>query len=107
MNPLTERIIHVIQSIPRGRVATYGEIAARAGNPKASRQVARVLHTFSRSHHLPWHRVVGSGGHISLKGEGFEEQKKLLEKEGVTVSSHGGIDMSRFGTENEEEGPLI
>ena len=107
MNPLTERIIHVIREIPEGCVATYGEIAARAGNPKAARQVARVLHTSSRSHHLPWHRVVGSGGHISLKGEGFEEQKRLLEAEGVSVTTRGFIDLERFGVPEEGDGPLI
>ncbi|MBN2726344.1 MGMT family protein [Candidatus Mcinerneyibacteriota bacterium] len=107
MNPLTERIIQIIQTIPRGRVATYGGVAACAGNPKAARQVARILHTCSRSHHLPWHRVVGSGGRIVLKGGGFEEQKRLLEKEGVKVSNRGLIDMESFGTAGPDEGPLI
>jgi len=107
VNPLTQRIICVIREIPEGFVATYGEIAARAGNPKAARQVARVLHTCSRSHHLPWHRVVGSGGHISLKGEGFEEQKRLLEEEGVIVSPRGVIDLKCFGRGEGEAGPLI
>ncbi len=70
----------VIRKIPRGKVATYGKVAAIAGHPKAARQVVRALNTFPG---LPWHRVVGAGGAIRVPGEHALEQRMLLEMEGV------------------------
>jgi methylated-DNA-protein-cysteine methyltransferase-like protein len=71
-------------------------VAALAGSPRAARQVVRVLHSLSRTEHLPWHRVINSRGSISLaRGAGFEEQKALLESEGVKVRDDGGIEMKR------------
>ncbi|MDP8228564.1 MAG: MGMT family protein, partial [Candidatus Electryoneaceae bacterium] len=65
----------IIKRIPTGKVATYGQIAAYAGNPQAARQVVRVLHTSARKDNLPWYRVVNRLGRISLKkGSGYEEQ---------------------------------
>jgi methylated-DNA-protein-cysteine methyltransferase-like protein len=66
MVSFTERIIEIVTSIPAGRVATYGEIAGYAGNPRGARQVARVLHAMSEGRNLPWHRVVNRRGAISL-----------------------------------------
>lgn len=84
MEGLSERIITLIRSIPRGRVAAYGQVAALAGAPNGARQVARLLHSSSEKHGLPWHRVLNAQGRISLPpGGGFELQKKLLEAEGV------------------------
>ena len=86
-----------IKVIPRGRVATYAQIAALAGNHRAARQVARVLHSSSDKDRLPWHRVINSRGGISLKrGRGFEEQKRLLNKEGVKVGPCGRIDLDKY-----------
>ena len=66
------------------------------GSPLAARQVVRVLHALSRKESLPWHRVINSGGTISLsRGAGFEVQKKLLETEGVRVSEKGRVDMKK------------
>ena len=93
----TQRVIALIRSIPPGRVATYGNLAARAGNPRAARQVVRVLHTCSETEDLPWHRVINREGRISLKpGRGFEEQQALLEDEGVACGSDGRVDLARF-----------
>lgn len=86
-----------IRSIPRGKVATYAQVAALAGNYKGARQVARVLHSSSAKDRLPWQRVINSRGGISLaKGRGFEEQKRLLRGEGVRVDRLGRIDLDVF-----------
>jgi methylated-DNA-protein-cysteine methyltransferase-like protein len=95
--PFTLRAIAIIRSIPRGKVATYGQVAGVAGSPSGARQVARVLHSLSRAKRLPWQRVINSRGSISLpRGAGFERQKALLESEGVAVSGDGRIDMKRY-----------
>ena len=73
----------MIRSIPKGSVATYGQVAAAAGYPLYHRAVARLLRT-TLSHSLPWQRVVGSGGEIKLRFEAAAEQRLLLQLEGVT-----------------------
>jgi methylated-DNA-protein-cysteine methyltransferase-like protein len=70
-----------IRSIPRGKVATYGQVAAAAGYPLNHRHVAQLLHKSHRG--LPWQRVVGAGGEIKLKYEAGSEQRMRLEMEGV------------------------
>ncbi|MHA1254651.1 MAG: MGMT family protein [Promethearchaeota archaeon] len=93
----TERLKALIKQIPIGKVATYGQIALYAGNPRASRQVAWVLHSSSRKDNLPWHRVINSKGRISLpKGRGYELQKKLLENEGVVFDEDDFIDLDEY-----------
>ncbi len=74
------RILAAIRKIPRGKVSTYGAIARAAGFPGAARQVVRALHT---SVGLPWHRVLGAGGEIKLRGDSGIEQRLRLEAEGV------------------------
>jgi methylated-DNA-protein-cysteine methyltransferase related protein len=92
-----ERIKERIGAIPRGKVATYGQIAALAGNPRGARQVARVLHSCSDKAGLPWHRVINSRGGISLgRGRGFEEQKRLLVGEGIRVRPGGRVGLEEF-----------
>jgi methylated-DNA-protein-cysteine methyltransferase-like protein len=92
-----EKVKGVIKSIPRGKVATYAQVAALAGNHRAARQVVRVLHTSSDKDRLPWHRVINSRGGISLeRGRGFEEQKRQLSREGVRVDEYGRIDLEEF-----------
>lgn len=83
MQAFTEDVIHIIQSIPKGSVMTYGQIAALAGQPRSARQVSRILHGMSEKYHLPWHRVINSQGKISLTGEMGNRQRQLLEQEGV------------------------
>ena len=70
-----------MRSIPKGKVATYGQVAAAAGYPLYHRHVAQLLR---RTHAgLPWQRVVGAGGEIKLKFEAAQEQRMRLEMEGV------------------------
>jgi len=97
-----ERVKRVIKSIPCGRVAAYAQVAALAGNHRAARQVVRVLHSSSTKDKLPWHRVINSRGGISLeRGRGFEEQRRLLEHEGVRVDEGGRINLAQFQWEPE------
>jgi methylated-DNA-protein-cysteine methyltransferase-like protein len=77
---MRDEIIATIRNIPRGKVSTYGAIARAAGFPGAARRVAWTLH---RSVGLPWHRVVGAGGEIKLRGESALEQRLRLQAEGV------------------------
>jgi len=83
---------NVIRKIPRGKVASYGQVAAAAGFPRAARQVVRALNSFPG---LPWHRVVGAGGAIRLPGEQALEQRMLLEMEGVAFRGRR-IHMERY-----------
>jgi methylated-DNA-protein-cysteine methyltransferase-like protein len=73
----------VILSIPKGKVATYGQVAAAAGYPLYHRAVARLLRTVP-SGTLPWQRVVGAGGEIKLRFEAAAEQRLRLQMEGIT-----------------------
>ena len=75
-----QAILKQVGKIPRGKVATYGDVAYAAGFPGAARQVVWALHS---SNGLPWHRVVGAGGKILLPGEAGFEQRMRLQAEGV------------------------
>ncbi|HOX49045.1 MAG TPA: MGMT family protein [Spirochaetales bacterium] len=94
----TERIEKVLKAIPKGRVLSYGEVAALAGVPNGARLVVRVLHSRAEKSGLPWHRVLRKDGSIALPaGEGFDLQKALLEGEGVKVSPAGKVELGRYG----------
>jgi methylated-DNA-protein-cysteine methyltransferase related protein len=73
-----------IRRIPRGKVATYGDVARAAGFPGRARQVVWALRA---ARGLPWHRVLGAGGKINLPGESGMEQRLRLETEGVAFRS--------------------
>src|ERR1035441_7234454 len=74
-------MLRQVRRVPRGKVATYGDIAYAAGYPGSARQVAWALHAGSAG--LPWHRIVGAGGAILLTGEDGLEQRMHLQAEGV------------------------
>lgn len=91
------KVIQIVRRIPRGRVATYGQIATMAGNPRAARQVAWVLNIASEKHRLPWHRVINRHGQISLpRYAGFELQRALLLRERVRFDQHDRINLARY-----------
>lgn len=97
MAPFTARVIAIIQSIPAGKVTTYGEIAKAAGSPRAARQVVRILHSMSQKYKLPWHRVVNKQGEIAIKNDEYTfMQGQLLEEEGVTVIAGKRISLDTF-----------
>jgi methylated-DNA-protein-cysteine methyltransferase related protein len=91
-------ILRVIRSIPAGCVASYGEIAERAGLPRRARLVGRVLRDSPGGIDLPWHRVLRSDGRIAFPpgSRGFREQVRRLAAEGVLVV-RGRVDMARSG----------
>lgn len=96
ISSFSEQVINIIQRIPRGKVATYGQIATLAGNNRAARQISRILHSSSKKYDLPWYRVINSQGRISLRtGEGYEMQKAMLESEDIIVSGDR-IDLKNF-----------
>jgi methylated-DNA-protein-cysteine methyltransferase-like protein len=93
----TRRIIGALKSVPSGRVSSYRDIALAAGLPNGARQVARILHSMSRTENLPWHRIIRANGRIALPaGGGREEQIILLRAEGVAVSAAGAVDSRYF-----------
>ena len=90
------RAKRLIAAIPAGRVATYGQIAACAGNHRGARQVAWLLHSSSRKDNLPWHRVVNQKRTISPRSSGSHLiQQQMLEDEGIDFDLHGKIDFTR------------
>lgn len=91
-----ERIYALVKKIPRGRVATYGQIAQLAGLPGCARQVGYALNKTPEGRKLPWHRVLGAGGTISLGGAGGMEQRLRLEAEGIVLSSSGRVPLTRY-----------
>src|SRR6266404_6209307 len=84
----------MVLSIPPGRVSTYGGVAAAAGYPRYHRAVARLLRT-DPVDQLPWHRVVGVGGEIKLRGAAAHEQRARLKLEGVQFNGKR-VDMEHF-----------
>ncbi len=92
-----QRIRETICDVPKGSVASYGQIAEIAGIARGARQVAYTLRMLPKGHKLPWHRIVQASGKIAFdKGSPqFEEQRDRLMMEGVIVSS-GRIDMGKF-----------
>ena len=92
-----QKVVDVLKKVPKGKVVTYGQVAAMAGNPRGARQVVRILNTSSEKEDLPWHRVINREGRISLgKARGYELQKALLTDEGVTFGVDDVVDLKRF-----------
>lgn len=92
-----ERIYEVVCEIPRGKVATYGQVAALAGNPRWARVVGYALHANPKPGVIPCHRVVNRNGETaaSFAFGGADVQRALLEAEGVAFLSDGRVDMAR------------
>ena len=78
-------IADALRSIPRGKVATYGQVATAAGYPRHHRAVASLLRAMAGDEY-PWHRVVGAGGAIKTPGRVAAEQRLRLRAEGVTFA---------------------
>ena len=89
------RILAVVDSVPKGRVASYGQIAREAGLPRNARLVGRVLSELAPGSAIAWHRVVNAAGRISSR-PGAAQQRRRLAREGVTFAASGRIDLARF-----------
>ncbi|MFI5349234.1 MAG: MGMT family protein [Elusimicrobiota bacterium] len=92
------RIYDVVRRIPRGRVATYGQVAWLAGFPRHARQVGYALQALPDDETAPWQRVVNAQGMISPRAHpyGVLQQRELLEREGVAFDANGRIRLARF-----------
>jgi methylated-DNA-protein-cysteine methyltransferase-like protein len=96
--PCYERIYRVVKRIPRGRVASYGDVAHLAGLGAAARQVGYALHALPEASRVPWQRVVNARGEIPQRASGGEvPQRRILEREGVRFDERGRIDLARYG----------
>ena len=94
-----ERVYQAVRRIPRGRVATYGQVAVLAGTPRGARAVGWALRALrgGRAARVPWHRVVGAGGRLSPRtGGGEAGQRARLLAEGVMFRA-GRVDLRRHG----------
>jgi methylated-DNA-protein-cysteine methyltransferase-like protein len=92
------RIYSVVALIPRGRVATYGGIAALAGVPGQARQVGYALAALPEENDVPWHRVINAKGEISPRAQDrdIHRQRALLESEGIEFDADGRTSLARF-----------
>ena len=99
MSEVFSRLLAVVRRIPRGRVASYGQVATLAGLPRYARHVGYALHALPEGTPLPWHRVVNALGAISLRGfgGGAETQAIRLAAEGVEFDARGRVKLERFG----------
>lgn len=98
LTPFTRQVIQIIKKIPKGKVATYGQIAKLTGRPNASRGVVWILNSSSKAHKLPWHRVINTKGKIAFppSTKNFREQKRLLQREGILVTAQGQVELKVF-----------
>lgn len=88
-----QRIYRVVRRIPKGRVATYGQVASLAGLAGHARQVGYALHALPQGTIVPWHRVVNAAGRISPRATPGGElvQRILLEREGIPLDARGTV----------------
>ena len=106
MSTFTKRVYRMVRRVPRGRVVSYGGIAALLGHPRAARGVGQALHALEDDSDVPWWRVINRNGEISIRGvvHGARLQRALLEGEGVEFSPGGRVDWKRFGWDGEWRG---
>ncbi len=93
-----ERIYAVVKRIPRGRVATYGQVATLAGLDGHARQAGYALHSLPDGSDVPWHRVINAKGEISPRNssDSHELQRMLLEDEGIVFSVDGRVALKKY-----------
>jgi methylated-DNA-protein-cysteine methyltransferase related protein len=94
------RILTVVRNIPKGRVATYGQVARLAGLPNHARLVGYALAALPSATAVPWHRVINARGEVSLRrGDAGAtlEQRLRLEREGVRFDAAGRVSLERHG----------
>lgn len=93
--PFRDAVLAVVKRIPRGRLASYGQVAALAGFPRRPRQVGMVLAGLPETTSLPWHRVVNNQGYVPSRGRwwGAFEQIGRLRDEGIAVDDEGNLDL--------------
>ncbi len=95
---LYSRIYEIVNHIPKGKVATYGQVANMAGVPGHARQVGYALHNLPDGSEVPWQRVINRKGQISLRSNPSTEwlQRALLEAEGVVFDANEAIALEKY-----------
>jgi methylated-DNA-protein-cysteine methyltransferase-like protein len=93
-----ELIWETVRQIPRGKVATYGQVASEAGFPRQPRMVGYALHALPPHSGVPWHRVINAQGRVSFpkNSAAYRKQRRLLNAEGVVFRGEA-LDLERFG----------
>lgn len=93
-----ERVVRIVSLIPYGKVMSYGQVALYIGMPRAARQVGWILNGLEAKTPVPWWRVVNNSGRISIKGSMYsaQEQKELLEKEGLSINDNLTFDIFAY-----------
>lgn len=96
---MKEETYEFLKTIPKGKVATYGQIAMYLGNKNLSRVVGNILHNNPDPNQFPCHRVVNSKGRVAENYAfgGGDAQRKLLEQEGIVFEADGTIDLRKYG----------
>ncbi len=103
-NVFTKKIIDAVNMIPRGSVASYGQIALMVGFPRGARIVGQVLNSLEEdilnsSVNIPWWRVINNAGRISIKGTKYNDQiiqKEKLEADGIVVNDKLELDIIKY-----------
>lgn len=104
------RIYAVVRRIPRGRVATYGQVATLAGVPRQPRLVGYAMHALPNGTDVPWHRVINAQGRVSPRagnGAGSVKQRVLLEAEGLRFDAAGRVSLARQGWKPRRAGRIV
>lgn len=98
MRAFTKTIHRIVAKCPRGKVISYGAVAALAGRPRAARAVGAAMRDLPADSTVPWWRVINSSGAISARPDhGPAIQRALLRKEGVRFNRNGKVDWDRYG----------
>ena len=99
MADFTSEVYRVVKKCPRGKVVSYGGVAAMLGQPRAARAVGRALNALPDGSTVPWWRVINSRGEVSIRGvdHGVVLQRTLLEREGVTFQRNGRVSWKQYG----------
>jgi methylated-DNA-protein-cysteine methyltransferase related protein len=103
MSDFIAQVYTVVKRCPRGRIVSYGGVAAMVGKPRAARAVGRALNSLPDESKVPWWRVVNSRGEVSIRGVEHGEvlQRTLLEREGVKFQKSGRISWNDYGWEGD------
>jgi methylated-DNA-protein-cysteine methyltransferase related protein len=98
--PFFVYVYRLVSQVPKGKVVTYGQVAVLLGAPRAARAVGTALRYLPRplSRTVPWQRVINASGGISFRGDVMrvEEQRWLLENEGIEFDRHGKINLKKY-----------
>ena len=96
---LYKKIYKIVKNIPKGKVSTYGQIGKMIGC--SPRVIGYAMHSVSSEDEVPWQRVINSKGMISFPEgtQGYDEQRAILEAEGIVFNENGKIDLKKFGWE--------